>query len=100
VWALTPPCGYGYWELWAPGSADPDAVFPYADAEPHALHPSREEENGEDDLAAISWWLEPWLERGTGARVIDLVEGWSAPYGPVPDREYVIYARVDTGRSM
>jgi len=69
-----------------------------ADAEPHALHPSREEENGEDDLAAISGWLEPWLEQVTGARAIDLVEGWSAPYGPVPDREYVIYAQVDAGR--
>ena len=98
LWALTPSCGSGYWELWAPGSADPDVDFPYADAEPHALHQAREGENGEDDLAATSGWLVSWLERVTGARVIDLVEGWSAPYGPVRDREYVIYARVDTGR--
>ena len=96
LWALTPPCGYGWWSLWAPGSADPDADFPYTeDAGPYARHPAREGENGEDDLAAIGGWLGPWIEEVTGARVVDLVEGWCAPYGPARTlREYVIYAQV------
>jgi len=95
LWALTPPCGYGWWSLWAPGSADPTADYPYEHVEPFALHPAREGENGEDDLTAISGWLTPWLEEVTGGRVVDLVEGWCAPYGPARDcREYVIYAQV------
>jgi len=94
-WALTPPCGCGWWSLWAPGSADPDADYPYEDGEPLALHPARAGENGEDDLAAIGGWLTPWLEEVTGGLVVDLVEGWCAPYGPARDcREYVIYAQV------
>ena len=95
LWALTPPCGHGWWSLWAPGSADPDADYPYEHVEPFALHPAREGENGEDDLTAISGWLTPWIEDVTGGRVVDLVEGWCAPYGPARDcREYVIYAQV------
>jgi len=100
VWALTPPCGYGFWSLWAPGSADPDADFPYEDrcphaGQPYALHPARQGENGEDGLPEIRGWLVPWLVEVTGGRVVDLVEGWSAPYGPErTSREYVIYAVV------
>ncbi len=94
VWSLTPPCGHGWWRLWAPGSPDPDVDFPYEDREPYARHPARD---GADDLPAIYGWLVPWVEQVTGGRVVDLVQGWSPPYGPARDlREYVIYARVVT----
>jgi len=93
VWALTPPCWNGVWKLWAPGSADPYADFPYS-GEPHTQHPAR---GGEDDLGAIIGWLLPWLEDVTGGRVADALEGWCAPYRPERDcrrGEYVIYVRV------
>jgi len=97
VWSLTPPCGHGWWSLWAPGSADPGIEFPYEDRCPDARHPARDGENGEEDLAAIRGWLVPWIEEVTSGRVVDLVEDWSAPYGPARTfREYVIYARVVT----
>lgn len=94
VWAVSPPCGHGLWLLWPPGAADPDADFPY-EGDPAAEHPARPGENGGDRLADIEHWLRPWVERESGGRITELVEGWCAPYGPDRNlREYAIYARV------
>lgn len=95
VWAVCPPCGYGWWNLWAPGAADPAADFPYS-GEPFARHPANlDDDYGEEELADIEHWLLPWLEETSGGLVVELVDGWCAPYGPRRgSREYVIYARV------
>ncbi|WP_163552030.1 hypothetical protein [Candidatus Frankia alpina] len=95
VWAVTPPCGYGHWTLFAPGSRS--GPWPYEGITPAATRPATEP--GEyhvqlclDDVAA---WLGPWVEQVTGTRVVEMVEGLSAPYGPAGDLyEYVIYVRV------
>lgn len=94
VWAVTPPCGYGFWSLFAPGSRR-DADGFYRD-EPFAEHPiHRKDDWGADGLPEIRAWLLPWIETQAGAPVTRVVEGWCAPYGPDRQlREYVIYVEV------
>ncbi len=96
VWAIIPPGGYGYWTLFAPGSGT-DGPFPYEGVTPAAILPATGpgEYDAELCLADVDAWLGPWVEQVTGARVLEMAEGLSAPYGPDGDLyEYVIYARV------
>ncbi|ORT46985.1 hypothetical protein [Frankia sp. KB5] len=96
VWAITPPCGYGMWTLYAPGAPTP-GPFPYAGVTPAAIHPTLGFGGDHDRLrlADVETWMRPWVERVSAGRVVDMAEGWSAPYGPGGiQQEYVIYARV------
>lgn len=96
VWAVTPPCGYGHWDLFAPGATQDGDRFYTGD--PFAQHAAREDENGNDGLPEIRKWLLPWVETVSGGVVTDVVEGWCAPYGPdLSCREYAIYLQVSGG---
>ncbi|MEX5633810.1 hypothetical protein [Parafrankia sp. FMc2] len=96
VWAVCPPCGYGRWQLYAPG-APTAGPFPYADVTPAATHPTRGfgGDNDRTRLADVQGWMRPWIEQVSGAWVVEMVESMGEPYGPSGDLlEYVIYARV------
>ncbi len=98
VWAITPPCGYGHWALFAPG-APVDGPFPYAGVTPAAVHPTAGfgEDHDRLRLVDVEHWMRPWVEQASGGRVAEIAEGLSAPYGPHGyQQEYVIYARVVT----
>lgn len=96
VWAVRPPCGYGRWTLYRPGSRPDERGFTRT-VDVAAVHPASVEYGGDTDrlrLADVSWWMEVWIARIAGAPVLEMVEGWSEPYGPRGDQqEYVIYAR-------
>jgi hypothetical protein len=97
VWAVRPPCGYGTWSLYGPGAAI-DPVTRFLVEDPAARHPATSEYGGDSDrttLADVRWWMRPWIERVSGGRVVEMVEGWSEPYGEHREwQEYVIYAAV------
>jgi hypothetical protein len=98
VWAVTPPCGYGTWTLYAPGSPN-GGPWPYVDVTPAAEHPTLHDDEAEGAdrlvLADDEHWMRPWIEQVSGGRVTEMTEGWGEPYGPDRDLlEYVIYARV------
>jgi hypothetical protein len=98
VWAVRPPCGYGRWTLYRPG-AQPDEHGFDRDADVADVHPASGEYGGDSDrldLADVRWWMEVWIARVAGSPVVEMVEGWSEPYGPRRDQqEYVIYARTE-----
>ncbi|SBW17218.1 hypothetical protein FDG2_0113 [Candidatus Protofrankia californiensis] len=100
VWAVTPPCGRGRWALYPPG-APTGGAYPYKDVAPASTHPTAGF-GGDHDwlaLADVEAWMRPWVERVSGGRVLAMVEGWGATYGPRNSlREYVIYARVEVTR--
>ncbi|KDA44970.1 hypothetical protein [Frankia sp. BMG5.23] len=100
VWAVTPPCGDGLWTLYAPG-APTGGPYPYQGATWASTHVADDRFGGDHDrlrLADVEGWMRPWVERVSAGRVVDMAEGWSAPYGPGgTQQEYVIYARVVAG---
>lgn len=100
VWAVRPPCGYGLWTLYRPGS-QPDEQGFSRQQDVVEVRAAADEFGGDNDrvgLADVRWWMELWVAGVAGAPVVEMVEGWSEPYGPERDhREYVIYVR--TGRS-
>jgi hypothetical protein len=102
VYLITPPCGHGFWSLYAPGSPETDRDFPLADVEP--LAQLADDGAAEDPLGwggepltlpEVRAWAVPWVAEVTGGDVAEMVHGWGAPYGP--DRnmyEYAIFVRV------
>ncbi len=95
VWAVTPPCGSGMWTLFAPGSPV-DGPYPYDRVTPAGFHATDGPDDDRLSLADVEAWMRPWIEQVTGARVVQMAEGWSTPYGSDGDhQEYVIYARVE-----
>lgn len=101
IWRISPPCGYEWWHLHAPGTGLPDADG-FITGEPTAKF-SAIDGPGDDtirtdapiDLAELRAWAVPWIEAESGGRVAELVEGWGAPYGPHRNlREWSAFARV------
>jgi hypothetical protein len=98
VWAIRPPCGWGNWTLYRPGSQPDENGFSRA-IDVAGLHPATDEYGGDNDrtvLADVRWWMEVWVAQHAGAPVIEMVEGWSEPYGSEGQYcEYTIYARTE-----
>jgi hypothetical protein len=96
VWAVRPPCGYGEWALYPPGTARDDNGFTVGPAADR--HPATELFGGDTDgleLADVEHWMRPWVAAVADGPVVEMTEGWSLPYGRGRGwMEYVIYARV------
>lgn len=107
VWRVGPPCGYPTWDLFAPGQSNPDADWPTHGITPVGKFsavdgPGYDPTNdGREPLRIeeLAGWMRPWIEEVSGGRVVKLVEGWGAPYGPGRDqREWAAFARVEGGQ--
>jgi len=104
VWRITPPTGSLAWQLFPPGTprtehgfiaADPVAEFDAYDG------PGRQRfDDPAMRLEQIAPWARPWVEQVSGRRVVELHEGWGAPYGERGEyREYVVFALTEDAAS-
>ncbi len=105
VWSISPPCGYDSWDLYAPGTGLDSRGF--IDTEPTATFPAKHgpgldpmTDGGEPfTLDEVREWAVPWIEEVSGGKVVDLVDGWGAPYGPNREHyEYAVFAKVEGGQ--
>jgi hypothetical protein len=103
VWMISPPRGYPQWNLYAPGAgalgadgmptAEPTDLFSSLDG------PGTEDpEEDPQPLDQMATWARPWIERVSGGRVVEMVEG-IASFGPGGRCcDHAVFARVEGGR--